>query len=139
MGVRNAGDHPVGAQPTQVIADLARADLVGVFTQQVREQDTQIQVAESVGLESEHQQRLEEGVGAAIPQTQPGDAYSRVGDDGVVDGVEGFGGADRVVAELLDAQQAPVGGEADLPQCGQMCQPFPDSEIAGVVDRGLGP
>ena len=34
-------------------------------------------------------------------------------------------GVDRVVAELLDAQQAPVGGEADLPQCGQGGQPFP--------------
>jgi hypothetical protein len=39
-----------------------------------------------------------------------------------VDGGEGFGSADRVVAESLDAQQAPVGGEADLPQRGQMGQ-----------------
>jgi hypothetical protein len=85
---------------------------------------------------------LEEGVGAAISQAQPGDACSGVGDDGVVEGVEGFGGADRVVAESLDAQQAPVGGEADLPQCGQMCQPFPDRKItdfrAGIgVPEGI--
>jgi hypothetical protein len=62
-----------------------------------------------------------------------------VGDDRLVHGMKGFSGADRVVAESLDPQQAPVGGEADLPQRGQMCQPFPDPEIAGVVDRGLGP
>jgi hypothetical protein len=62
-----------------------------------------------------------------------------VGDDRLMHGGEGFRGADRVVAESLDAQQAPVGGEADLPQRGQIGQPFPDLEVAGVVDRGLGP
>jgi len=42
------------------------------------------------------------------------------------------------MAESLDAQQAPVGGVADLPQCGQIGQSFPDPEIAGVVDGGFG-
>ena len=58
---------------------------------------------------------------------------------GAGDRGQGVGAGDRVVTELLDAQQAPVGGEADLPQCGQICQSFPDPEIAGVVDGGLGP
>jgi len=31
----------------------------------------------------------------------------------------------------LDAQQAPAGGKADLPQRGQIGQPFPDPEIGG--------
>jgi hypothetical protein len=56
-----------------------------------------------------------------------------------VHGGERLGGADRVVAESLDAEQAPVGREADLPQGGQIGQPFPDPEVAGVVDRGLVP
>jgi hypothetical protein len=56
-----------------------------------------------------------------------------------VDCVERLRGADRVVAESLDAEQAPVGGKADLPQRGQVSQPFTNSEIAGVVDGGLGP
>ena len=43
---------------------------------------------------------------------------------GAVRCVEGFGAADRVVADGLDAEQAPVGGEADLPQVGQAGQPF---------------
>jgi hypothetical protein len=38
----------------------------------------------------------------------------------------------------LDAQQAPVGGGADLPQRGQIGQPFADPEVAGVVDGGFG-
>jgi hypothetical protein len=43
------------------------------------------------------------------------------------------------VVESLDAAQAPVGFEADLPQCGQIHKTFTDVEVAGVVDRGLGP
>ena len=35
-------------------------------------------------------------------------------------------------------KQTPVGGGADLPQRGQIGQPFPDPEIAGVVDGGFG-
>jgi hypothetical protein len=57
----------------------------------------------------------------------------------VVDGAERFGAAGRVVAESLDAEQAPVGGEADLAERGQVGQPFPDPEVTGVVDGGLGP
>jgi hypothetical protein len=62
-----------------------------------------------------------------------------VGDDRVVHGGDGFGGVDRVVAESPGTRQGPGGGEADLPQCGQSGQRFPDREVAGVVDRGLGP
>ena len=58
---------------------------------------------------------------------------------GAGDGVQGLGAGDRVVAESLDAQQASVGGEADLPQRGQIGQPFADPEVAGVVDGGFGP
>jgi len=53
--------------------------------------------------------------------------------------VQGVGAGDRVVAESLDVQQTSVGAEADLPQRGQIGQPFPDLEVAGVVDGGLGP
>ncbi|MDT7697681.1 MAG: hypothetical protein QOJ30_6 [Pseudonocardiales bacterium] len=60
------------------------------------------------------------------------------GEGRLVDGGEGLGGADRVMAESLDAELAPVGGEADLPQRGQMGQPCTDADVAGVVDRGLG-
>ncbi len=71
-------------------------------------------------------------------KAQPGDAMSVGGEDGVVDGGEGLLGADRVVAESLGAEKASVGGEADLSQGGQVGQHFPDLEVAGVVDGGLG-
>jgi len=37
--------------------------------------------------------------------------------------------AGRVVADGLDAEQAPVGGKADLPQFGQVRQPFGQPEV----------
>ena len=43
-----------------------------------------------------------------------------------------------VMADSLDAQEASVGGEADLPQCRQVRQPFADVEVAGVVDDSFG-
>jgi thiazole synthase ThiGH ThiG subunit len=38
----------------------------------------------------------------------------------------------------LDAKEASVGGEADLPQRGQIHKMFPDVEVPTVVDGGLG-
>src|SRR4051794_30945337 len=76
---------------------------------------------------------------AGLAQAQPGDAGPGGGADRFGDRGQGGDRMDRVVVESLDAEQAPVGGEADLPQRGQIRQPFPDSEVAGVVDGGLGP
>ena len=98
----------------------------------------QVGVAESVREQPEDQQGLEQGVRPVIPEAEPGDAVPGGGDDGVVHSGEGLFGADRVVAESLDAQEAPVGGEADLPQRGQVSQSFPDPEIRGVVHRRFG-
>lgn len=53
--------------------------------------------------------------------------------------MQGVGSGGRVVAGSLDVQETPVGVEADLPQGGQVGQPFADPEVAGVVDGGLGP
>jgi len=39
----------------------------------------------------------------------------------------------------LGRQQATVGQEADLPECGKVVEAFADPEVARVVDRGLGP
>jgi len=39
----------------------------------------------------------------------------------------------------LNAKQATVGREADLPQGGQINQTFPDAEVMRVVDGGFGP
>jgi hypothetical protein len=57
---------------------------------------------------------------------------------GCGDGGERGGSGGGVVADVFDVQQTPVGGEADLPQCGEVRQPFTQVEVAGVVDGGLG-
>jgi hypothetical protein len=76
-------------------------------------------------------------VGALLTEPQAWDGGAGGGGDGVGDGVQGVDAGDRVVADCLDAQQAPVGGEADLPQCGQICQSFPNTEITSIVDGGF--
>ena len=85
------------------------------------------------------EQGLQQRVHAGVTEAQPGDAGAGVGEQRCGEVGERLGAADRVVAEALDAQEAPVGGEAELPQRGQAGQPFGESEVAGVVDRGLGP
>src|SRR5437764_12923092 len=44
-----------------------------------------------------------------------------------------------VLAAALDFEQTSIGLKADLPQCGQITQPFADGKVSRVVDRGLGP
>ncbi len=39
----------------------------------------------------------------------------------------------------MDVEETPVGGEADLPECGKIVEPSADTEVTGVVDGGLGP
>ena len=85
------------------------------------------------------EQCVKQCVDAGVAETQPGDASAGVGDDRCGEIGECLCAADGVVADTLDAQQASVGGKADLPQGGQVGQPFGQPEVAGVVDRGLGP
>jgi hypothetical protein len=39
---------------------------------------------------------------------------------------------------VIGSWSTSVGGEADLPQCGQIGQPFADRKVGGVIDRGFG-
>ena len=113
---------------------MSDGDAVGVDAAEFGGELSEVAVAESVGLEFEQWERCEQGVGSLLTQAQPGDPRPIGGDDGVGDGVQCIDAVDRVVADCLDAQQAPVGGEADLPQCGQICQSFPNTEIVSVID-----
>jgi hypothetical protein len=83
------------------------------------------------------EQGLQERVHAGVAEAQSGDAGSVVVDDGRGQVGEGLRAADGVVADALDAEEAPVGGEADLPEGGQVRQPFREPEIFGVVDGGF--
>jgi hypothetical protein len=105
--------------------------------EEMREVGAQVGVGEAVGMYPQHQQHGEEGLRAGVAETQPGGVLpTDVGRCG--DGGEGFGSGGGVVADVFDVQQTSVGGEADLPQCGQARQPFTQVEVAGVVDGGLG-
>ena len=53
---------------------------------------------------------------ALVGDAQARDAGPGRGDDGAGDGGDRGGAGSGVVADFLDAQQAPVGSEADLPQ-----------------------
>lgn len=87
-------------------------------------QVAQVAVGEPVREQLEHQQGSEQRVGAGVGEPKPGDPGALVCDHRVVDGVEDVVTSGRVVAESLDAEQAPVGGEADLAECGQVGQWF---------------
>ena len=54
------------------------------------------------------------------PSRSPGMLGAGGGGDRVGDLVEVLGSGERVVVESLDVEQASVGGEADLPQRGQI-------------------
>src|SRR6187455_2588015 len=59
--------------------------------------------------------------------------------DRLIDTAERVFAHGTVLADPLDVQETSIGLEADLPQGGQVTQPFADAEVARVVDRRLGP
>ena len=69
------------------------------------------------------------------PNRSPATCVAVAEGDRVGDLVQRPGGGDRVVAESLGGEQSPVGLEADLPQCGQVPQPFadPKSRVSLIV------
>ena len=101
-------------------------------------QGAQVTVGEPVDQEPVDEQGLQQGVHSGVAETQSGDAGGGLGDDGGGQVGEGLRAADGVVADGLDAEQAPVGGEAELPQGGQAGQPFGDPKVVRVVDGGFG-
>jgi hypothetical protein len=76
-------------------------------------------------------------VDASVAEAEPGHS-APVDVGGLGDVVEDGVADDRVVADRLGVEESPVGGEADLPQGGQVAQPFADPEVTRVVDGGLG-
>lgn len=73
-----------------------------------------IPVDEPVGVKPEHRQCSEQGAAALLTQSQSSDPGAGGCGDRVGDRVQYLSSGGRVVADLLDAQQAPVGLEADL-------------------------
>ena len=74
-------------------------------------------MAKAGGAERKETERLHEGEHAAIPEMERGGPLS-VDHDGVGQRVEVIVADQAVVAQIFDAQEASVGGKADLPQSG---------------------
>jgi len=139
-GVRDAGDQAVLAEAAQVIGHLPGGDVLGGLAEEGRDEGAQLAAGEAAGQQPVDEQGLQQRVGAGVTEPQPGDPGSGRGDQRRGQGGEGPGAGDGVVADRLDAEQAPVGGKADLPQVRQAGQPFGDAEVGvAVVDGGLGP
>jgi hypothetical protein len=114
-------DEAVDAQSTsEVVGDLPAGHVLIAPAEQRREVGAEFAVGESVRQQPERAHSGEQGLDAFVGESQAGDAGSGRGDDGAGDGGDRGGAGGGVVADFLDAQQALVGGEADLPQCGQV-------------------
>ena len=72
------------------------------------------------------------------PRHRPGMRVPVAVVTGAVTVCRASGPGDGDVADSLDAEQAPVGGVADLLQRGQIRGSFPIPKIVGVGDGGLG-
>ena len=55
---------------------------------------------------------------------------------GLMDWLESGFSQTRVMAEAFDFEKTSVGLKADLPQVGQVTQPFADGEVARMVEGG---
>ena len=137
VAARNALDESVEAQTPQVIGGLA-GSVVAVVAQQLCDAVAHVAMAKSGRVESEQTQRLHQGQNPAVAEAEAGGALA-VDADRLADGINVALADETVVAQVFDAQQAPVGGEADLPQCGQIDESPADGEVVGIVDGGFGP
>ena len=73
-----------------------------------------------------------------VSKPHPGDTGAGGADDRAGECFQGSCSGGGVVADAFGVQQAPVGGVADLGQCGEVSQLFADAEVAGLVEGGFG-
>ena len=84
--------------------------------------------------EREEAERLHQGEHSAIADAQRRGALG-VDDDRLYQRIQVVFADQAVVAQVFDAQEASVGGKADLPQRGQIAKSPTDLEVVRVVDR----
>ena len=94
---------------------MPAGDVLGGCAEEGRDQGAQLAVGETAGQQPVDEQGLQECVHTGVAEAQSGDAGSVVVDDGRGQAGECLRAADGVMADALDAEEAPVGGEADLP------------------------
>src|SRR6266566_7580298 len=136
--VRDAFDDLVGAEPAQVVADLAAGHVLWGFPELGGEVVPQVAAGEAGGPEREGAAGAQQGLDAGVGEAHPGDAGAGGADDRAGDRFQRGGSVGGVVADAFGVQQAPAGGVADLGHGGQVSQLFADAEVARLVQRGLG-
>src|SRR5579875_672344 len=131
VGTRNALDHALKMEPSQLIGHAPWADWLGRLTQERSPVLTQIVIRKAGWQQGEQQQSVPKGLNLGIGEMQGRSPLSSHL-AGTVHLLEDFFGQDAIMAD------PPIGLEADLPQAGQVVDSLADIEIWGAVDRGLG-
>ena len=125
------------SEATQIVAHATSAVVPGVDAEQVGQMGTQLCIGEALRLDAEHHQCVEQRLGAGIAKAQRRGALP-IDFDGAYHLIESVFADGAVVRDGLDVEQTSVGLEADAAKRGQVAQVLADTEIARVVDGGLG-
>ena len=116
---------------------MPRGEWVWAEAQGWRKPRLQIMTSRPVGQESKNDQRAEQGVHTSVNEAQG--RHPLAGNLArLVNLPKGVFTQETVMAESLDVQGTPVGLKADLPQGGQVLQPFAHVEVARIMDRRFG-
>ncbi len=98
---------------------------------------SEVPIGEASWLHTEDSDRGQQSVDARVTEAERGCSLI-VDDSWLRDGAENVFADGGIMTETFGIEETPVGGEADLPQCGQVAQPSADAEIVAVVDGRLG-
>src|SRR3989304_2166935 len=94
-------------------------------------------IGESLRQKPKGDESTEQGLHAWVGETQG--CHALTGNPlRLVDLLKGIFSQKAIMADVLDVQKASVGLKADLPQSGQVLQPFADLKVTGIVDGGFG-
>ena len=98
---------------------------------------SQVSVGEPGGQEAKDDQDAEQRLDPRVAEAQRGCTLV-IDDDGLADLVERLLADVAVRADSLDVKETSVGLKADVSQRGEVMEAFADTEVASVVNRGLG-
>ena len=130
-------DEAVEAESAQIIAHPARSDVRLSQPEELRNQWPQFFIGESFGLEAEQNQHGQKCLDARVSEAEGGSTLI-LDLDRLLEFLEGLGTEVAIVGDLFHLEDTPIGGEANLPEFGQVVQPAADPKVIGVVDGRLG-
>lgn len=137
MAARHAFDEAVQSETPEVVGHRPGRIAVRIPALELRDVIAKLPMPKPGGREREEAECVHERVDAAVAEAEAGGALI-VDEDGRRDGVQTVFADQAIVNQLFDAQEAPVGGKADLPQSGQIPEGPTDLEGVRVVDGGFG-